>query len=52
MKMARDVVCGAEIEIGFHTPKKLWHGVVYHFCSEACRDKFAHQPPAFLAQRH
>lgn len=51
--MARDAVCGAEVNVQFHTPKKLFRGVVYHFCSLDCRDKFANEPERYLrvAQR-
>lgn len=49
--MARDLVCGETVDVQFHTPKKLFRGVVYHFCSLECRDQFAASPERFLTAK-
>ena len=51
MAIERDIVCGKEVEVDFHQHKKLWQGVVYHFCSEECRDTFAEDPQEYLTIR-
>lgn len=37
-------VCGDTVEVQRHTPKKLQGGVIYHFCSEDCREEFVRNP--------
>lgn len=37
-------VCDAAIKVQRNTPKKLQGGVIYHFCSEECRDTFVEDP--------
>lgn len=47
--MTTDPVCGEEIEVARHTPKKLVSGVIYHFCSQECRDEFAQDPSEYVS---
>lgn len=37
-------VCGDPVKVQRNTPKKLQGGVIYHFCSEECRDAFVQNP--------
>lgn len=37
-------VCGDAVKVKRHTPKKLQGGVIYHFCSEDCRETFVQNP--------
>lgn len=37
-------ICDEHVEVQRNTPKKLQGGVIYHFCSEECRDKFVSDP--------
>lgn len=49
--MTKDPVCGASVEVERHTPKKLVGGVVYHFCSEDCREEFTENPGEHVQTR-
>lgn len=44
-------VCGDGLTIQRDTPKKLRSGIIYHFCSEACRDRFVNDPEGHTNQR-
>lgn len=37
-------VCDEGLEVQRNTPKKLQGGVIYHFCSEDCRQEFVQNP--------
>ena len=49
--MAKDPVCGMEVEPGEGTPSFDWDGSVRYFCGPRCRDRFAADPRAFLEPR-
>ncbi|MDX1610820.1 MAG: YHS domain-containing protein [Candidatus Thermoplasmatota archaeon] len=49
--MSKDPVCGEEVTVQRHTPKKLYKGVVYHFCSDACRETFEEDPSDHVRTR-
>jgi YHS domain-containing protein len=36
--------CDDHVQVQRNTPKKLQGGVIYHFCSEECRDRFVQDP--------
>ena len=50
-QMSKDPVCGEEVTVQRHTPKKLYKGVVYHFCSDACRETFEEDPSDHVRTR-
>lgn len=39
--MAKDLICGATIDEERAEGTYYFQGYTYHFCSPACRDKFA-----------
>ncbi len=43
-------VCDDHVEVQRNTPKKLQGGVIYHFCSEECRDRFVADPSEHTAR--
>ncbi len=45
---AIDPVCGMTVDIHARKPALDHKGQTYHFCSEGCRTKFAHDPERFL----
>ncbi len=44
-------VCEEGVTVERHTPKKLVSGVIYHFCSEECRDTFVQDPSKHTGRR-
>lgn len=49
-EMARDVVCGMEIEKGQAAATVEYEGNWYYFCSEHCKDKFLASPQNYTEQ--
>jgi len=48
MTMAVDPVCGMRVDTDDAAATAEHDGVVYSFCSEACRDAFVADPAFFL----
>ena len=48
MGMVKDPVCGMEIELTTAAGVRLHDGTTYHFCSQACMDRFDANPEQFL----
>jgi Cu+-exporting ATPase len=46
--MAKDPVCGMGVDPGAGKPSIEHHGTTHHFCSEGCRERFAHDPQKYL----
>lgn len=46
--MAIDPVCGMSVDTTAGKPRHAHAGVVYHFCCEGCRTKFAADPERYL----
>lgn len=46
--MATDPVCGMTVAVTPATPIAEHRGVVYSFCAEVCRQRFAKEPARFL----
>jgi len=46
-----DPVCGMSVAVRPDTPHFEHGGETYHFCSQACRDKFAAEPARYLSDR-
>ena len=46
--MAKDPVCGMTVTVTPATPIAEHRGVVYSFCAEVCRQRFAKEPARFL----
>lgn len=45
-----DPVCGMHVQAGVVAHQLLHSHHVYHFCSEDCRERFAHNPDFFLGR--
>ncbi len=45
----KDPVCGMTVTPGAGKPTFTWRKEEYHFCSERCKTRFAHDPYFFLA---
>lgn len=50
--MAKDPVCGMDVTLGAGKPSLEHAGVIHHFCSQKCHDKFAADPAHYLAGAH
>ena len=46
--MARDPVCGMEVDPATAKWKTIYKGAVYYFCSEACLREFERDPEHYL----
>lgn len=46
--MARDVVCGMEVDERTPPAKAEHKGQVYYFCCDACKKKFEENPEAYI----
>lgn len=47
--MARDPVCGMEVDPSSAKYKSLYKGKVYYFCSSHCKEAFDKDPEYYLA---
>ena len=47
---AIDPVCGMSVDTTAGKPTQRYQGVIYHFCCEGCRAKFAATPAHYLEQ--
>jgi Cu+-exporting ATPase len=47
--MAKDLVCGMEVNIGEAAASSLYLGKRYYFCSPVCKKKFDEDPEKYLA---
>ena len=45
--MAKDVVCGMEVDESKAAATKEYKGKTYYFCSESCSAKFEQDPEKF-----
>lgn len=48
--MAKDPVCGMEVNEKESKNKTNYQGQEYHFCSPGCKDKFTQNPSQFAGQ--
>ncbi|TDW00914.1 YHS domain-containing protein [Halanaerobium saccharolyticum] len=46
--MAKDPVCGMDIEPDQAAASYEYKGKTYYFCAEGCKNKFAEDPEKFL----
>ncbi|PXV63238.1 MULTISPECIES: YHS domain-containing protein [Halanaerobium] len=46
--MAKDPVCGMDIEADQAAASYEYKGKTYYFCAEGCKNKFAEDPEKFL----
>lgn len=46
--MAKDPVCGMDIEPDKAAASYEYKGKTYYFCAEGCKNKFAENPEDFL----
>lgn len=44
---SRDPVCGMDVVVAESTQSTTWHGLVYHFCCEQCRERFVATPTLY-----
>ena len=49
--MAKDPVCGMEVEEQKAAGKSEWHGETYYFCSVACKKAFDENPDRYLKHK-
>ena len=43
----RDPVCGKQVEVEQSLLSLVYRGVIYHFCSAHCQERFADIPPFY-----
>lgn len=48
--MAKDPVCGMQVEEGRAAATSVHKGRTYYFCSTACKTKFEQNPGAYAAK--
>lgn len=48
--MAKDPVCGMQVDEKTATARSEYEGTIYFFCSEGCRQHFEEDPRKFIAQ--
>ena len=48
--LIKDLVCGMRIRLEEAVHVSVYDGVVYRFCSEACKRKFDGDPSRFLTR--
>ena len=46
--LAVDPVCNMQVRVDDATPRELFDGGSYFFCSDACRRAFVHDPTRYL----
>jgi len=46
--MAKDLVCGMDVDEDKATATKEYQGKTYYFCSESCSTKFSEDPDKFV----
>jgi len=51
MTVAKDPVCGMNVDISKDHATSQHQGETYHFCSDACKDKFDQGPALYAARR-
>ncbi|MFW6238253.1 MAG: YHS domain-containing protein [Halanaerobiales bacterium] len=47
--MARDPVCGMDVDPDKAVASYEYDGKTYYFCAEACKDKFAEEPKKYIS---
>lgn len=47
--MARDPVCGMEVDERTAAGRSEYQGQAYYFCSEACKQQFDKEPEKYVA---
>jgi len=50
--LAKDPVCGMDVDINAGKPSHEHQGETYHFCAQSCHDKFAGDPEHYLSGAH
>jgi len=48
--MARDPVCGMEVDAGDAPASTEYNGQIYYFCSEECTEDFERNPERYTGQ--
>jgi len=51
MTVAKDPVCGMTVDISKDHPTSQHQGETFHFCCDACKDKFDQGPALYAAQK-
>jgi YHS domain-containing protein len=49
--MAKDVVCGMEVDVANAPFMTGYNGTVYYFCSDSCRQEFLYGPERFVEKQ-
>lgn len=49
--MAKDPVCGMDVEEKKAAATSSYQGKTYYFCAKACKEKFDKQPDKFLGKK-
>lgn len=49
--MAKDPVCGMNVDEAKAAEKSTYEGRTYHFCSAGCREKFERNPQQYAKGR-
>ena len=51
MTISKDPVCGMNVDTTKEHATSLHQGEIYHFCSDACKDKFDQSPALHAARK-
>jgi P-type Cu+ transporter len=51
MILAKDPVCGTNVDISQPHASSQHQGETYHFCCDACKDKFDQSPALYAAKK-
>lgn len=52
LSMARDPVCGMEVEESQARATTEYKGQKYYFCAVACKEKFEKEPEKYIQRSH
>ena len=50
--LAKDPVCGMDVDPDAGKPRHAYQGETYHFCAQSCHDKFEKDPEHYLSGAH
>ena len=51
-KMAKDPVCGMEVDPAKAAATSSYEGATYYFCSRSCKEDFDREPEKYLQTAH
>jgi YHS domain-containing protein len=49
--MAKDPVCGMEVDEAKAAATAVYEGITYYFCANACKTTFDKDPPEYVGKK-